>query len=260
MCLDKHRQKRHTKNENYQTKMKINLTIPLNTRQFVRDYRLPLAATLAFVIIIVLLFVGRLQERGSLGQILATGKSGGDYASLLSNDRSDDFIKRDVSADDKAAGSSDRASTVTTAPASSGTVPSTQTTPGTSGTTPGSGSTPAPAPFSAAITDFRQDQSPSLQCPGGLLGNLNINKCTKTYSFAANVQTANGPGSVGYEWKYNVDGSSDGSFVAASGTNVTTLHSQVTLSCKDRITFTARFRLTSPSAAESTTMQINHAC
>ncbi|HUP26392.1 MAG TPA: hypothetical protein VM124_01955 [Candidatus Limnocylindrales bacterium] len=245
--------------------MIIKTILPSSARQFAKDYRLPLAATLAFIIIALSLFIGRLHERSALGQILAVKNSAGqDYAGLLSNDKADDFQKNDVSSEVN----SDPASQ--TKPTTTGSSPTTAAAP-TSGTsetvavTPpttssGSGTlTPTPVgPFTAAITAFKQDQAATLQCPGGSVTNLT--KCTKTYSFAATIQTANGPGTVKYNWKYSVNGSSNGEFTAVSGTNSTTLHNTITLNCKDAGTFSAQFLLTNPSAAQSQALQVTHSC
>lgn len=238
--------------------MKIIVALPSNVKQFMRDYRLPVVASILFIVVILFLFVGRLREHNALGQIIAVNKSGGGYANLLSQDKADDFVKRDVSADDAAA--KDSANQQTSATSSATRQSTTITNPVTSGGGPTPNPIVAPQPFAATITDFLEDQSPSLQCPNGLLGNINLNKCNKVYSFAASVRTTNGPGNVNYGWEYSVSGSSTGNFVAASGTNIVTLHNQLTLSCKNPGSFNAKFVLTSPSTAQSATLQINHTC
>lgn len=251
--------------------MTIKISIPSNAKQFIRDYRLPLAASVSFVAIVLFLFFGRLHERAVLGQILSVKNTPGqDYANLLSKDKADDFKKQDVGGDDlknpsassQPSGSSVTASIPVQGTSASGSATTTTTTPTVtvvSGTTtpPTTVVPPAPPAFTATITDFRQDQAPLLQCS---TGGFNLAKCSKKYTFVASVKTANGPGSVAYDWRYSVNGSNNGSFAAASGTAIKTLNTELTLDCKNPGSFTAQFVVTSPAFVQSQPLQINHSC
>lgn len=255
--------------------MIIKIINPSAIRQFIRDYRLPLAATFIFFGLVVFLLLGRLHDKSALGQILAFKNSPSqDYATLLSKDKSDDFQKHDVGNESNPDGNSspDRQPTSnspvsgaqganpTSTTSQTVTVVSTPTSspPPAASTPPPPGSPPVTIqPFSAFISDFKQDKAAVMQCTGS---GLNLSKCTKTYSFASNVVTTNGPGSVAYYWKYSVSGSSNGNFAAGSGANTTSLNNTVTISCSNQGSFTAQFLLTTPAAAQSSVLQISHTC
>lgn len=223
-----------------------------------------MGATVLLVIIIVFMLAGRLRERSTLGQILAVSQSEGqNYAKLLSKDKSDSFNKNNVSDTGSAPAGENRlpantgSSVVSTAsPTSSSPDSNAATTPPVSNNT--GGSTPAIKPvFGASINDFRQDGSAELQCTSG---RLNLSKCAKTYHFAANVLTVNGPGSVSYEWQYSINGSVNGSFAAGAGTNTTTLRNELIIDCRDAGNYTAKFVINSPGSSQSQILQISHNC
>lgn len=238
--------------------MVIKTIFPSHAREFVKNYRTPIAVTVIFIGTVITLFIGRLYERSALTQILAVRNSSGqDYATLFSKDKAEEFQRRDVSADDNAGTQASINNSATGNNSTSNTGNASSSTPVNN---PPVSNNPAPAVFTVSISDFRQDQSPALQCTGGSVGGISLGKCSKTYSFAASVQAQNGPGSVAYNWLYSVSGSSNGTFSAGNGSSLTVLHNTVTLSCKDPGIFTAAFSVSSPNAARSQSLQINHSC
>lgn len=250
--------------------MSIKTSLPPRLRQFVRDYRLPLVATLLFIGLVIFMSAGRMHDRAVLGEILSvSGSTGQDYAALLSKDSPDGFQRNDVPADENgeqvSRSSGSRQITINTSPANgtTSTSPSASSSPASpppASPSPAPGPSPAPAIFSASISDFGQSRAAELQCSSGSATGGNILKCSKVYSFAANIKTLNGPGTVNYEWRYSVSGSANGSYAASSGTNITPVSNQLTLSCRDAGTFTAQLVVTRPGSVASQTLTINHSC
>jgi hypothetical protein len=260
--------------------MKAKIIIPSRVRAFEHDYRLPLVATGVFVAVLSALLLVRMHEHSIVAQVLSgTKTSGRDYATLLSQDKvaglNDDQLGTEESSAPattqksvnststtftSSSSSPTASSTTSTSPSGSTASGSSSSSPEVPATTPpasgGGTTTPAP-PFSASITSFRQEGSGVMTCSGsGSSGN----KCSKTYTFTAGIQTANGPGTVNYNWRFSVDGSSNGSFQAASGAFGTILQKQITLSCSNSTVFTAQMTLSSPAPTQSPVIAVTHVC
>jgi hypothetical protein len=261
--------------------MKAKIIIPSRVRAFEHDYRLPLVATGVFVAVLSTLLLLRMHEHSIVAQVLSgTKTSGRDYATLLSQDKvaglNDNQLGTEEASTPASTQKSINSSSTTftsssgstatsgnTSTAASGTASSSSSSsassevPATTPPTSGGGTTTPAQPFNASITSFRQEGSGVITCNGsGSSGN----KCSKTYTFTAGIQTANGPGTVNYNWRFSTDGSSNGSFQAASGTFGTILQKQITLSCSNPTAFTAQLTLSSPTPAQSPVIAVTHVC
>lgn len=254
--------------------MIIKAIIPSAIKRFVRSYRLPLSATIIFAGLVIFLLLGRLHDRSVLGRILAVGNtSGGDYATLISKDKSDAFNKHEVSADDSrspAVAPPTKVGSVPVATSPSYVVtptapnPPSTTTPSSitpSTTSPPSHTPPPPAlPFTSTITDFRHLQTSPFTCPAGVTSFNYQTECYKTYTFSATIQTQNGPGTVDYDWDYNVPGSNSGAISVLAGTQSTNIKDTIKITCDNAGKFTAQFLINAPNADQSQLIEIRHQC
>ncbi len=227
-------------------------------RHFVKDYSVPLTATILVMIVLGAALVTRIVERATLVDILlgAPG-SGQDYGSLLSRDKTSEPVRGDINEQLPS-------SPITNQPAASNTS-TFSTNPGTTnlststspGTTPPGGGTTTPVPFSSSISFLRQD-SVTLECS---TSKPNKGSCSKKYTFAAVIRTLGGPGVVSYGWRSNAIGvNEDSSFAAGTGESSTILQKQVTLSCNSAGNYTLQLIMSSPSQAQSAVLGIAHDC
>ncbi len=241
------------------------------------NYRVPLLATVIFLVLIIVFAAIRQFERTSLiGLINQVSTGSGGYANLLSVDEAQQFSKndttelegQDTSQVNQGFDDSDSTQSTSTAfaidsgaPASSPTGASGSNGSGGSSGTGGTGATrnePVPAPFSAKIDSLKQ-VSTSLQCKNP--DKPNANNCSKVYSFSASIQTLNGPGSVSYTWQSNNSaGIGSGSFSAGAGSSVTTISKQITLECRTPTDFSLLVVLVLPAPKTSNTINVSHNC
>lgn len=237
------------------------------------NYRIPLFATILFLLLIIVFASIRQFERTSLiGLINQVSNGSGGYADLLSTDEAQQFIRNDTTelegedSNQINAGSDSSDSTQSTSTSfviDPGETPTPADGPGGGGTndpdnSDESDNDPVPTPFSAEIDSIRR-VSTLLQCKNA--GRPNKNFCSKVYSFSASIQTKNGPGSVSYSWQSNNSaGSGNGDFNAGLGNSVTTISKQITLECKSPTDFSLLVVLISPNSTASNAENVSHNC
>lgn len=220
-------------------------------KQFLKDYRVPLEATIVFIIIILFMLFTRTVDRLALADVLGS-KTDSDYATLLSKDRDDEFKKNDVSTADE--------TEVATTPSPTTSTPFTVN-PNTVSVDPpvDTGGEPEPVPpFSAQIDGPLVLEGTNIECSGTSGNNL---ECYKRYIFRAKIFAQNGPGMIAYSWQGSVqEANEEGSFDVGSGESYTPLHKIVVLPCQLPMAFEIELKLTQPTASQSNIVTNYHSC
>lgn len=226
--------------------------------QFLKDYSLPLKATLVFVLTILVMAFIRTQENRSLHNVLSNSLGNDNYAALVRTDAVESFNKSDIALqdDDTAPGNNGDSSVFTVSP----TAPS----PGGGSLPPdGNGNAnpppppPPPAPFEAMI-DSLVLESGKVECTEGVISRVN---CVKRYKFRGVVRAMNGPGLVSYSWLSSVPAAEkDGSFSVGSGESYTPLFNEFSLPCSEPQDFNIQLRLHQPNSDNSDKLKFSHFC
>lgn len=241
-------------------------------KYFIKDYKVPLSATAVFVLVVLALFLLRNYDRSVLAESLSGEGSGGkDYATLLSKDKADGFNKKNLTAEEKTdltnpspTAASQRPSTspsfTVTGPSQSTTTPPAGSTPSATTTPPPtSGDSPPTASFTADVTGLREDGASPVECKVSTIPTSS--QCVRRYHFTAEVEAYNGPGTVAYEWRISVPGSSTGSFSAGSGESLTLLNKVVVISCSTPSgPFKIQLGVTNPNQSKSNDLEVMHDC
>lgn len=238
--------------------------LSLNNRKFIKDFKLPLIATAVFGVMLFGMVLSRTLERVALANVLDNNSSiGGDYATLLSNDKVDELKKGEV--ENQVNTSSQNNST--SEPNSTQNSPSTETSftvsPDPEPTpTPETPATPAPGPapvFSATI-DSMVFKGARLECTSGT---QSPTSCTKFYSFEAKVVSQNGPGKIDYSWTINPSsGANNGTINVGTGQTSSIIEKSFGIPCSvTTINFVyVQLRLISPNLVGSAPIQQPHKC
>lgn len=227
------------------------------SNQFIKEYKLPLGASFAFVVVLLVLLSNRTINRIAIADVLGKN-SDNDYSKLLSSDKNDEFKKNDTP-NEPVAPETISAPTITNqtfsvAPNPSPSPPPTQTDPGQTVPPP----TP-PQPFSANILAVEFIGSGYVDCNGGEAPPPT--NCFKKYLYRAKYRTVNGPGIVNFRWDGNPDTiDSSGSFSAPSGENYTFELKEFKLPCTATYTFKLKFIISSPNYSESAEQSQDHYC
>lgn len=228
-----------------------------STKRFVKDYRLPLEATLLFILTVLVMLFARNFDRLALADVLGnkTG-AGSDYAKLFSNDKVDDLKKNEVgiqeNGNEKSTGAIASAAPAVTTPFTISPNPPPPNVP------PPPGSPPGPTPiFSASIQGLVFEGS-YMECAG--IGENN-QECSKRYVFRAGVRAENGPGTIAYSWESTVaEAQENGGFSVGSGETFTPLRKDIKLPCSQPRMFSLQLVLSQPNTAESNILQQHHSC
>lgn len=245
----------------------------MNTRQFVKDYRLPLQATVLFIILLILMLFVRFYEQSILAGVLnGTNNKGQDYATLLSVDKSAELNKNEVNdrgapVNTEANKSASNKSPAPLTVSSSGPGDTTTTqqgsglTPSTGGSTaPGlaPGDSPAPLePFMVSVEGVGLESAYKVCEPSF----TTISKCSKIYTFKGMIKGINGPGNVGYGWRFTLPiFDEDGTFQAGTGETLTTLGKIIKLDCAQPVQFAVKLVTKSPNADQSSPVGVTHNC
>lgn len=243
-----------------------------------QNYRIPLIASSIFIILVLSFGVVRQLQRTSLLSLINRATNGtDDYATLLSADQTDEFVRDDTSEPERDTNGTIISSSNSTQSTSTSFTVNEDTSNSNSGSSSGSsggsssggsgggssgsggsggGDTEPPPPFSASIDSFSQGTT-KLDCKNP--SNPKIGNCSKVYSFNARVSTKNGPGTVAYRWQSSQGGSS-GSLSAGEGSTITAVTREITIECKSPTVFTIQFSITSPSISNSDILSVVHAC
>ena len=220
-------------------------------RQFVRDYGLPMIATVLFLILVISgLFIRDLRHISVAGIVESLDSRGISYGNLLSNDKTSDLTVDNENSinsgpSNPSRGASNSFSVNTNNPASN--------------TSSGgiSGGSTAPAPFAATIASFDQG-AVTLQCTKS---NPKPQWCSKQYTFSASIRSQNGPGTVGYGWRSTIaSAAQDGSVSVGGGVVLTSLAKTITIPCGQPTSFTLQFVILYPGFTQSAVKNINHNC
>ena len=208
-------------------------------RHFAKEYSLPLIVTAAFFLLITVAVLLRLSQQSELATLLAgvTG-TGQDYGTLLSKDKTDKLNKNNDT------------NQPTQPPADT----STSFAINTGGSTSANNSLPV---FEASIAYFRRD-SVTLECrtPAHV-----AQLCSKRYVFGAGIRTRNGPGTIDYGWRSNMQSAvEDASVAAGSGNKLIPLQKTITLACTNATSFSLRLTIFSPTFIQSAVLNTNHNC
>ncbi len=241
----------------------MRVRVPNRFTAFVKDYRLPLWSTVGLIVILAALLLLRSYERIVLAGVLGDSSSvTGDYAKLISKDSDVNLQKNEVDKEKAATETQQTSQSTSTSINSTGDSSAGNTTAApaaASEPTTGAASQPPAAPFSAAISGFsfmgKSEPTPCDTTSGS--------EMCKTYYFKADVSTSNGPGTVSHKLRWNfgtLASEQTGSFTAPTGSGITQVPNQVKLRCAQSGNYTFQFFLTSPSAASSVTVPINHSC
>ena len=235
-------------------------SINLPTRQFIKDYRLPLQATFLFILIVLILLTTRTFARLSTADILGSNTGGSnDYAAFLSKDKAEDLIKNDQSIQEVTKPVVTPTTNTTHNTESNAPTPFTITpSPPPTNTPPLPGSPPEPKePFSAEVNQLILEGT-FLECPN-VSGN--IEDCFKRYVFKAEIRAVNGPGNISYSWVSNLpEAIEDNSFSVGSGETFTPLYKTIILACNKPSMFTMQLKLTAPKIANSSVLEQHHGC
>lgn len=224
----------------------------VRVRRFVRDYSLPVVMTAVFLFLVITASLVRVLQQTSLANLLAgVTTMGQDYETLLSKDKVDELKKN-----------SDNSQPAAPAPAgtpssfaintNSGSDSSSGDNPPTSG-----GETTLPPVFGASIAYFQQD-SVVLDCT---TPKPKKQSCSKRYNFGAGIRTQNGPGSVSYGWRSNLQSALEDNSISVGGNEMLTpLQKSITLACLPASSFSLQLIISSPTPTQSATSSIDHNC
>ncbi len=242
---------------------------------FIKNYRLPLGATLLFLIIVGVMLFARVVDRMALADIMGDpGNSDNNYATLVNNDLTDDLKKNDIGQEDQPSQASVKSNQEEATPV----VTSVAETQAPFTISPG-GSTPTPTPspptgtipviiltpFSASIKYLRHESTSAVTCNGVLGpifgGGLNPANCYKKYFFGAGIDTLNGPGVVNYKWQSSLaSANTQSSFAVGPGTAFTALSKEIVITCDQNTSFNLKLQLTSPTETSSGVLTVQHRC
>lgn len=197
------------------------------SNQFLKEYKLPLGASFAFVIVVIALLFSRTVNRIALTDVLGKN-SNNNYSELLSSDNKDNFRKNESIGESATPDSTTPSPTTkpsfTVSP--NPTPPPVQTDPGQP-TPP-----PTPSPFTASILGFGLYKTEYEYCSPDYGGAGTPYKCFKKYFYKGRIKTVNGPGTVKYEWEGNFDDiNSSDSFSVTSSEAYTDVSNEFKLSC-----------------------------
>lgn len=245
------------------------------TQQFIKDYRLPITATLVFLVMLLSILMVRIYERSALADVLpGKNDSGQDYAALLSSDKADEFKKNDITPEEQAKQEeakkteSSIASNFTVSPGGDS-APSTTTPPADQGNGGGGTTTPPPTvppapsqPFSSEVVNLGLDStSGPFRCGSGLLSTENC----KSYTFKGTIRVLGGPGNVTYGWHYVAPGAPPNQeppinfYVSGSGETLLQRTKVITLSCNNQGVLNVNLYTSSPSQSNKP-FSIPHNC
>jgi hypothetical protein len=218
----------------------------IRCRKFVRDYSLPVIVTVAFLFIALGISVLRAAARSSVAGLLANvTTTSEDYARLTSHDNTK---QPERSNEPDQASPQTPAGSPSSFAINSGGVTAAPDTPG--------GSEVAPA-FAVSIIGF-QHTTTEVVCT---TPKPKPQTCSKRYVFSATIRTQNGPGTVNYGWRSNLqEAVTESSFAVAGGQTETPLNKEITLACTVPADFGLQLVVTSPTAVQSTTINTNHNC
>lgn len=237
------------------------MSIPYRVRQFARDYNVALFATVITLLLILLVFFLRVQERLALSDVLSrrTDQSQ-DYATLLSKDKLDSFQKNEVKENaEKNQTSQSTSFSVSPNPAPT---PSPTPPPPSGGGTTSPPPTPPPLPpvFTASIPQFKLE-STFLDCGTSGSGGPSSSNCVKKYVFSAVIKTVNGPGNVGYNWVSSYSpANGSGGYPAPAGEFNSHLNKIVGIPCQESFRFTLQLKVNIPNQVQSGALSIDHSC
>lgn len=216
-------------------------------KRFIHDYSFPIIVTVVFLIVATGASLLRASQNSSLTDLLVDVTSRDQaYGTLLSKDKTDELKKNEEIPQ-----------------------PSVGTPTGTSTSfaiNTGSATSPAPAGttaaslahvFSASIAGFQQN-SATLVCSNP---KPKIQTCSKRYEYSGTIRTKNGPGTVRYDWRSNLQSAiEDGSVAAGGGDAQSSVQKVITLACNNPTSFSLQLVLTSPSFTQSAVLNVNHNC
>lgn len=242
----------------------------MQIQQFMKDYKLPLLATILFFVIVLLMLLVRFYEQSVLAGVLdGRVNSSQDYASLLSVDKSDDLKKNNT--DESGKPVAVKPSEASTPSQSSD--PLTINPSGSASTTPtdSDGSPPSPPTNGDPIepTPVPNEQFKAFAENTGLESEYqvceflppNTSKCSKVYIFKGLIKTFNGPGIVGYSWRSTLAGfDQDSEFPAGPGETFTNVNKIIKLDCSQPVQFGIRLVIRSPNFNQSDTVNVSHSC
>lgn len=229
-------------------------------KQFFKDYRLPLEATLLFGVIIAVMMFSRAYDRLALADVLGSNSNNrNDYATLLSNDKTDEIKKNDVSTQD-ATSTAAKTTTSASTPFSVSPAPPPEdtSTPNDPTDTGGSDPTPPPPPPPfGAVVDGIVMEGAFLECSGG----SGTTDCSKRYVFRAVVHAYNGPGSIVYSWQgTRPEIYKDGNLTVGTGETLTPIHRDFRLPCNQPSKFDIKVVISQPYPTQSSLYTMNHYC
>lgn len=223
----------------------------IRTRRFVQEYSWPVIMTGVFLILVFAAALLRVSQRSSLANLLASVTSAGqDYGTLLSQDKTEE-LKKNNDAQQSTTGTSPASPTAfSVSPNGNPAVTSNPS-------FPTNGGSPVAVVFNAAITSFQQD-SVTLECT---TPKPKLQTCSKRYVFSGGIRTSNGPGSVTYGWRSNLQTVvEDRTFSVGGGEVVTPVQKIITLPCTSASSFSLQLTLLSPSSTQSQVLNTNHNC
>lgn len=225
--------------------LKAHFTVGL--RHFTKEYSLPLIVTAVFLFLITASIFLRLSQRSSLASLLANVTSTDQGYGTLQSQGATDELKRNNETVQQAQ-----------APEGSSTSFAINTGRGSSraiGTPPAS---TAPSPvFGASLAYFQLD-AVKLECttPKPV-----AQKCSKRYDFGAGIRAQNGPGTLNYNWRSNMQSANEDATVAIGGGEVLVpLQKVIILACKDPSGFSLQLAISAPVITQSAVLNINHNC
>lgn len=254
----------------------LSLNSTVRTDRFIKDYKMPINATLVFLAILVALLLLRIYEQSVLAEILpGKNKSGKDYATLLSTDKVDGVTKNDVKEEEQAK-QEEQKKTETAASANTFTVSSGGSS-GTTSPTDGGGTTPPPDTGGTGGTTTPPPTSPPPNVP------LRVEEVTVTleskkscpapaaspppcweYTFKGIIRTwGTVSGLVNYQWQHGPPmGSKTGEYHAPAGLSSNPVFVTFTVPCtqsQNGMTVGAMLHTVSPNDVQGNA-STQHSC
>lgn len=222
--------------------------------QFFKDYRLPLQATLAFVLIVLTMLFVRTLESRSLANVLANNTNN-DYAALISTDETDEFKQNKT----EESGSAVARGPNEPEPPAFTVSPNSEPEPDPPDDDDDNDEEPAPPPpFSAEITNLALDNK-KFKCADP--NHPTPETCGIEYKFRGEIRAINGPGTVAYAWKSTVPkANKEGQYSAGSGETFTPVYNLFNLRCDEPQEIRIRLRLNEPNTDASDELRVSHEC
>jgi cytoskeletal protein RodZ len=226
------------------------------SRKTLRDYAIPILATIVFVILFIALWIAHQYALASVGNLAQTNPLiVSDANKLVSRDKSDD---PEISQPDDTKNSDETSSgSPTSNPDSTNSDHQASSTPNTgqpanNTTSPSSGggnttpSTPQAPQFAISVGSMQYSRTTS-NLVTGLLGLLL--GCTIDHQFKVAVNAANGPGTIKYQWIRSTGGGGDveQKNFTAGNSSIDLVHSWRTSSSGD---YWVNLQISSPIATE----------